>query len=235
MRASDANRCKQRSKSRSVLCHKSPHALNAIVLLAASCPLRLLIPGASWYRKFFVSQTQRSTSRCAKRTNSATHMVPSRRTFAGKYGGRDHAADEAGVEANGSEGSRASAGSRRRFVVADGGRVRGNRRAGTRRAVNGYHIESRHHSQRGRDRRRQPGNVLCLRQGKLRAISGRRAICPRLRLQMRRLQRLRSRLQGLQRLCRLRRLRLRRLRRLRLLLDVGSLPLVLASSTFCSR
>jgi hypothetical protein len=43
----------------------------------------LLIPGASWYRKFFVSQTQRSTSRCAKRTNSATHMVPSRRTFAG--------------------------------------------------------------------------------------------------------------------------------------------------------
>jgi hypothetical protein len=38
-----------------------------------------------------------------------------------------------------------------------------------------------------------------------------------------------------QRLCRLRRLRLWRLRRLRLLLDVGSLPLVLASSTFCPR
>jgi hypothetical protein len=37
-----------------------------------------------------------------------------------------------------------------------------------------------------------------------------------------------------QRLCRLRRLRLWRLRRLRLLLDVGSLPLVLASSTFRS-
>src|SRR5262245_15050234 len=71
------------------------------VLRAAYCPLRLLMPGASWCRKFFVSQTQRSTSRCAKRTNSATHTVPSRRTFAGKYGGRDHAADEAGVEANG--------------------------------------------------------------------------------------------------------------------------------------
>src|SRR4029453_1988427 len=90
------------------------------------------------------------------------YVVPSRRTFAGRYGGCDHAADEAGVEANGSEGSRTGAGGRRRVAVADGGRVRGNRRTGTGCTVKGYYIESRHHPQRGGDRRRQLGNVLCL-------------------------------------------------------------------------
>jgi hypothetical protein len=125
------------------------------------------------------------------------YVVPSRRTFARRYGGLDYAAEEAGVQANKSEGSRAGAGSRRRVFVADGRRVRGNRRAGTGCTVKGYDIESRLHPQRGGDRRRQLGNVLCLRQGKLRGIPVRRTICPRLRLQMRRLQRLRPWLQGL--------------------------------------
>lgn len=197
MRAFDANRCKHRSKSRSALAIKSTRI--ECDRLARS----LLRAGVAEALNKLVSKIRGSRSRKSARTLCKAYewcygyAVPSRRTFARRYGGRDHAADEAGVEANESEGSRAGAGSRRRVVVADGWRVRGNRRAGTGCTLSGYDIESRHHSQRGGDRRRQPGNVLCLRQGKLRSIPVRRTICPRLRLQVRRLSRLRQRLQGL--------------------------------------
>lgn len=84
-------------------------------------------------------------------------------------------------------------------------------------------------ARRGRNLRRQLVDVLCLRQGKRRHASARRAIRPRLpmrRLPLRRLpvrQRLRLPLRRLRRL---------RVRRLRLLLVVGSVPHLLTSCTF---
>src|SRR6476659_9162388 len=77
---------------------------------------------------------------------------------------------------------------------------------------------------RGRNRRRQPGDVLRIRQGKYRVGQGRHAGRMGARLRwLPRLSRL-SRLQGLP--------RLRWLRRWRLLRVVGSLPLVLSQPAF---
>jgi hypothetical protein len=113
----------------------------------------LLRAGVADVLNKLVSEIRRSRSRKSARSLCKAYEwcygygVPSRRTFARRYGGLDYAAEEAGVEANQSEGSRTGAGSRRRVFVADGGRVRGNRRAGTGCTLNGYYIESRHHSQ----------------------------------------------------------------------------------------
>src|SRR6516225_8199850 len=141
-------------------------------------------------------------------------------------GGVDYAAHEACFEAKTSEGSRTGGGSRRRVLVACERRIRGNRCSGRGCTVVGY-LPAPNHSQRGRSRRRQLGDVLRLRQGKRWNAPTRRKVCPRLRT-LRRLP-LRGRLQMRQRLRLPLRRRLRRLwlRRLRLLLVVGSLPYLL--------
>ena len=70
------------------------------------------------------------------------------------------------------------------------------------------HTASRHHAQRGGNLRRQPGDVLCLRQGKRRVRRTRATCSPRLwRLRLQGLRSARSRLRRLRRLPRLPRLR----------------------------
>jgi hypothetical protein len=70
------------------------------------------------------------------------------------------------------------------------------------------HTASRHHAQRGGNLRRQPGDVLCLRQGKRRVRRTRPTCSPRLwRLRLQGLRSARSRLRRLRRLPRLPRLR----------------------------
>ncbi len=150
-----------------------------------------------------------------------------------RHGRTRHATCKACFEAKGSEGNRTGFGSCRDVLVAGGRRIRINRGTGSGHSVAGYRGASRAYSHRGGNLRRQPGDVLCLRQGNRRDTAARPAICPRLRQGLRRLpglQRLR------QRLWRLQRLRWLRLRWLRLLLAVGSLPRLLDSITFrCAR
>jgi hypothetical protein len=142
-------------------------------------------------------------------------------TFFSRYGGSDYATSEAGSEEKACE-SRSGVGSRRVDPID------GRRRIRSGRAGNGYADDAEHrtescnHSRGGGNRRRQPGDVLCLRQGEHSGGSERRtASLARLRW----LQRL-PRLQRLQRLQ-----RLRRWWRRRLLCLVGRLPLVLSSTT----
>jgi hypothetical protein len=120
----------------------------------------------------------------------------------------------------------------RRDVLGDGGRCVGGRCADREYAVAWRRTASRHYPRRGGNLRRQPVDVLCVRQGNQRNAPGRPAICParlqvRRRLQGRRLQVRRPRV----RLPMRRRLRLLlwRLRRVRLhvLLVVGRLPALL--------
>ena len=87
------------------------------------------------------------------------------RTCAGIDGGFDYGSDDAGFEAKASEGSCAGVGSRWRVFVAGERRIGGNRRFGDRHAVQGYRDGPGVRPHRGRDLRRQPRHVLCLRQG----------------------------------------------------------------------
>jgi hypothetical protein len=77
----------------------------------------------------------------------------------------DYGSDDAGFEAKASEGSCAGVGSRWRVFVAGEWRIGGNRRFGDRHAVQGYRDGPGVRPHRGRDLRRQPRHVLCLRQG----------------------------------------------------------------------
>jgi len=140
-----------------------------------------------------------------------------------------HATCEASFETKGWNESRTGVGCRRVVSIAGGGRIRNDRWAGSRYAGNAeYRARARNYPWRGGNLRRQPGDVLCFRQGKLKRPPGRHT----------------GRLERLWRLPRLRRLpglwlprlqmrlwlRVRRLR-LRLLPVVGSLPFVLGEST----
>ena len=126
-------------------------------------------------------------------------------------GGLSHGASEASLEAKASQNSVAGCWSRR-GVICDGGRRRSDC-ADSKCAVARHRRAFRIRSRRRGNVRRQPGDILCLRQGKRPDTSGWRATCV-----------------GLQRLQRLQRLpsvqRLRRLR-VRMLCVMGSLPLVL--------
>src|SRR5262245_979022 len=166
---------------------------------------------------------------CQVRGQGVPISVPGVEHSLAGVGGLDYAAYEACFEAKISEGSRTGGGSRRRVLVAGGRRIRGNRCAGRGSTVVGY-LPAPNHPQRGRNRRRQLGDVLRLRQGKRRNAPTWRKICPRL-WTLRGLQRLRQRLPLRRRVRRL------RLRRLRLLLVVGSLPylLDLARSDYVDR
>src|ERR1700719_1092152 len=60
------------------------------------------------------------------------------------------------------------------IVVASGRSVRSNRCASCGCADAKFPSESRNHAPRGGNRRRQPGDILCFRQGKRRTITARR-------------------------------------------------------------
>jgi len=131
-------------------------------------------------------------------------------------------------ESSTSEGSHTDGGCGRSFLVARGRRIGRDRCSDRGHAVTRHNGVTPNHSRRGRDRGRQLGDVLRVRQG-----NGRHAPAgPADGQGLRRLQGLRR--QGLprlprlwQRLQRLRRLRRLRLRWVRLLLDLGSLPRLL--------
>ena len=107
--------------------------------------------------------------RCVPAGGSALQGVSAKPTLllrgdreqcAGIHGGFDYGSDEAGFEAKASEGSCAGVGSRWRVFVAGERRIGGNRRFGDGHAVEGYRDGPGVRSQRGRDLRRQPRNVL---------------------------------------------------------------------------
>ena len=176
---------------------------------------------------FVMSELDAPTARSCKRLGLASCLCKAypaasgdRRTFAGRHGGLDYATDEAGFEAKAPEGSRTGVGSRRRVFVAGGRRIRSNR-AGSGYTVVGHRTASRNHPQRGGNLRRQPGDILCLRQGKRRIAPTRRTSGPRLR----RLQRLRQGCRGCRGCAEVAEAAAAAgLRRLRLLLVLGSLP-----------
>jgi hypothetical protein len=144
--------------------------------------------------------------------------------FARRYqGGLHHGAPEASFEAKGSQDN--PAGIRRRWDVSgDGGRRISGNRADGECTIARHRAASRHFSRRGGTFRRQPGDVLRLRQGKRPARRRPEARSTRRLRRLRRLQRLRStRLRGLRRL-RSTRLRSTSLRRLRRRLRSTSLP-----------
>ena len=97
---------------------------------------------------------------------------------------------------------------RRRGRRVAGVRGRRIRHRADRACTSAGHTASRHHAQRGGNLRRQPGDVLCLRQGKRRVRRTRATCSPRLwRLRLQGLRSARSRLRRLRRLPRLPRLR----------------------------
>jgi hypothetical protein len=113
---------------------------------------------------------------------------------------------------------------RRRSVVGRDRRRISSYSADGNRAVAKHHLPARNHAGRGRDLRRQLGDVLCVRQRKRPSVAARRA--NRMGMQGVWLQRVW--VSGLPSLPRLRLWRLW----LRLLCVVGSLPLVLEASPF---
>jgi hypothetical protein len=128
-------------------------------------------------------------------------------------GGLRYGAPEASFEAKGAKDNLAGIRGGR-SVSGDGGQRIGGNRADSKRTVAGHRAASRHLSRRRGNLRRQPGDVLRLRQGK-RPARRRRETCSTRRLRRLRLQRLRgTRLQRLRRLRRLRSTSLPRLRRL---------------------
>jgi hypothetical protein len=146
-------------------------------------------------------------------------------TVATRHGGLDYATCEASFEAKGWDKSRTGVGRRGFVPITSGGRIRNNRRnAGGYADDTNYVTRSRAHARRRGNFRRQPGDVLCFRQGKQRNTSGRHAAaCERRLRRLRSWRRLRprrrlrrQRLRRLWRLPRLRRWRLPRLPRLRL-------------------
>jgi hypothetical protein len=133
-------------------------------------------------------------------------------------GGLRYGAPEASFEAKGAKDNLAGIRGGR-SVSGDGGQRIGGNRADSKRTVAGHRAASRHLSRRRGNLRRQPGDVLRLRQGKRPARRRREARSTRRLRRLRRLQRLRSaRLRRLRRLrsTRLRSTSLRRLRRRRL-------------------
>jgi hypothetical protein len=147
-----------------------------------------------------------------------------------RYGGATNATGETSFEAQAYVEIRSGVRRRRVDFFARRRRIRG-RRADDRCGEVAYHwTGSRIHAWRGRNRRRQPGNLLCFRQGKRCGRQERRAGSTGLRRLpgLRRTGLRRTGLPGLQRL------RLRRwLRRLRLRMSVlGSLPALLSQTAF---
>ena len=159
---------------------------------------------------------ERSASRARQCTRSVLVIAALHSPkFARRYqGGLHHGAPEASFEAKGSQDN--PAGIRRRWDVSgDGGRRISGNRADGECTIARHRAASRHFSRRGGTFRRQPGDVLRLRQGKRPARRRPEARSTRRLRRLRRLQRLRStRLRGLRRL-RSTRLRSTRLRRLR--------------------
>jgi hypothetical protein len=148
------------------------------------------------------------------RTKGATSAAAFHSRRLAGIGGLSHGATETSLEAKASQDRLAGCWSRR-SVICDGGRRRSDC-ADSECAVARHRRAFRIRSRRRGNVRRQPGDILCLRQGKRPDTSGWRATCV-----------------GLQRLQRLQRLpsvqRLRRLR-VRMLCVMGSLPLVLELS-----
>jgi hypothetical protein len=168
----------------------------------------------------FVSRPSRfaCVTSLACRTCNAYNYGGGLETGLTTYGGFDNATSEGNFEEKACDESRTGDG-RGWFDVFTSGRCVSRGVADSRCAGTEQHTRSTGEPRYGRALRRQPRDVLCLRQGEHRIASGHGTGSPRLRLQ--RLQRL-SRLQRLPGLQRLR--RLRRLRRRRLLSVVGRLP-----------
>jgi hypothetical protein len=146
--------------------------------------------------------------------------------FISRHGGATNATRETSFEAQAYFEIRSGVRCRRIDVFTSGRRIRSSRADDRRGEFAGPRTGSPIHARRGRNRRRQPGDVLCLRQGKRCGCQGRRAGSTWLRwpglrwpgLRRPRLQRLR---------------RLRWLRRLRLRLSVlGRLPHLLSQTAF---
>lgn len=145
------------------------------------------------------------------------------RTIFSSHGGATNATSETSFEAQAYGEIRSGARCRRIDFFTSGRRIRSSRADNGCGQDAGPWAGSRIHAWRRRNRRRQPGNVLCLRQGKRCGGQERRTGSTWLRWL--------PGLPGLQRLPGVR--RLRRLRRLRLRLSVlGRLPPLLSQTTF---
>jgi hypothetical protein len=146
-------------------------------------------------------------------------------TFLTMYGGCDDAAGQASFKKNQTwNENRTGVRGCRIDLFTGGGCIRSGSADRGHAAVAELFTEPRSHARRGGNLRRQPGDVLSLRQGEHGSGSRRRAASPGLRM---------WRLQRLQRLPGLQKLQMRRLRRrLQLLLVVGGVPPVLARTAF---
>ena len=151
--------------------------------------------------------------------------------FISRHGGATNATRETSFEAQAYFEIRSGVGCRRIDVFTSGRRIRSSRADDRRGEFAGPRTGSPIHARRGRNRRRQPRDVLCLRQGKRCGGQERRAGStglrrPGLRWRWPGLRRPGLRRPGLQRLR-------RRLRRLRLRLSVlGWLPHLLSQTAF---
>jgi hypothetical protein len=149
--------------------------------------------------------------------------------FISRHGGATNATRETSFEAQAYFEIRSGVRCRRIDVFTSGRRIRSSRADDRFGEFAGPRTGSSIYARRGRNRRRQPRDVLCVRQGKRCGCQGRRAGSTWLRWPRLRWPRLRwpgLRWPGLQRLR-------RRLRRLRLRLPVlGSLPDLLSQTAF---